>query len=177
MLCPICKKVNLDKAIVSGVEIDYCPQCLGLWFEEDELRLAKDYKDRNLSWLDIDLWKDEAKFKISPGRKLCPQDRFPLYETGYGKSGIQVDVCNLCQGIWLDRGEFKKIIEYLKKEADREVLNNYLKNLRNEFWEIFSGPETLKEEIEDFIIILKLLSYKFLVQHPAIAKIIAGLPR
>jgi len=176
MFCPICK-IYLDRAILSGVEVNYCPKCLGLWFEEDELRWAKDHKDQDLRWLDIDLWEDKTKFRISPGKKLCPRDRFPLYETAYGDSDIKVDVCNLCHGIWLDRGEFKKIIEYLKKKADQEVLNRYLKNLRQEFWEIFSGPETLKEEIEDFLIVLKLLNYKLAVQHPAIARIIASLPK
>ena len=176
MLCPICKK-HLDQAIVSGVDVDYCPKCLGLWFEEEELRIAKDYKDRDLRWLDIDLWRDVEKFKISPGQKLCPADRLPLYETGYGDSDIKVDVCNICKGIWLDRGEFKKIIAYLEERADREVLNHYLKNLREELWEIFMGPETLREEIDDFLIILKLLNYKFSVQHPNIAKVILGLPK
>ena len=54
MLCPICK-IELEKAIFYGVEVDYCPRCLGVWFEEDELRLAKDEKDKNLNWLDVDL--------------------------------------------------------------------------------------------------------------------------
>ena len=176
MLCPICKK-HLDQAIVSGVDVDYCPKCLGLWFEEEELRWAKDNKDNDLNWLDIDLWRDPKKFKVSSISKLCPADRMPLYETEYGDSGIRVDVCNVCRGTWLDRGEFKKIIAYLKEKADKEVLSNYLKNLRQELWEIFSGPENLREEIDDFLAILKLFAYKFTTQHPAIAKIISSLPR
>ena len=176
MLCPICQK-TLDRTILSGVEVDYCKKCLGLWFEEEELRWAKDYKDRNLRWLDIDLWKDEEKFKISPGQKFCPKDRLPLYETAYGDSGIKVDVCSICKGTWLDRGEFKRIIKYLKDRADKDVLQDYLKNLREELWEIFQGPEDLKEEIDDFLAILKLFVYKLEVQHPNIAKIISELPR
>jgi len=177
MLCPICKKIKLEQIILSGVEVDYCPKCLGLWFEEEELRLAKDYKDNDLKWLDIDLWKDEKKFKISLGQKLCPKDQLPLYETEYADSTIRVDLCNTCKGVWLDRGEFQKIIQYLKDKADTEVLSNYLKNLREELWEIFQGPETLKEEFEDFIAILKLFAYKFTTQHPVIAKIISSLPK
>lgn len=176
MLCPLCK-ITLDRAILENVEVNFCPKCLGLWFEEDELRLAKDQKDRDLRWLDIDLWKEKEKFKISPGQKLCPWCRLPLYEVNYGDSEIKVDVCNLCYGIWLDRGEFKKIISYLKKKADYEVLNNYLQNLKQEFWEIFSGPETFREEILDFLTLLKVLVYKFAIQHPAIARLIASLPK
>jgi Zn-finger nucleic acid-binding protein len=176
MLCPI-DKITLDQAVVGGVEVDYCHKCFGLWFEEEELRWAKDYKDRNLRWLDIDLWKDNAKFKISLGKKLCPKDRLPLYEMEYGDSGIEVDICNICKGVWLDKGEFQKIIQYLRKTTNEEVLNNYLKNLREELWEIFAGPETFKEEINDFLVILKLLNYKLLTQYPNIDKIISHLQK
>ncbi len=176
MECPRCKK-SLQTAIFHNTEVDYCPQCLGIFFEEDELRQAKDEKDKNLKWLDINLWKNKKEFKISYGIRLCPVCRLPLYEVYYGNSRIIVDVCNLCQGIWLDRGEFKKIIEYLKREANWKVLNKYGKSLSEEFWEIFAGPETLKEEVVDFLIILKLLNYKLLVKCPNIAKIISQLPK
>lgn len=176
ILCPICKK-RLEKVILYNVEVDYCPKCLGLWFEKDELYWAKDEKDRNLRWLDIDIWEKRTKFKIYNGIRICPLCRLPLYEVYYDDSRIIIDVCNLCNGIWLDRGEFKKIIEYLKNKADFEILNNYAKNLTEEFWEIFLGPETLREEILDFLAVLKLLNYKFAVQQPVISKIISQLPK
>ncbi len=174
--CPICKKPLLS-SILCNVEIDYCQNCLGLWFEEEELRLAKDEKDGNLGWFDIDLWKNEKEFKISRGRRICPSCRVPLYEVYYGDSGIVVDVCKLCHGVWLDRAEFKKIIEWLKEKADYEVLNNYAVNLFKQLGEVFTGPETLREEILDFLMILKLLDYKFGAKHPVISKIISQLPR
>ena len=46
MKCPIDKE-EFDKAIFYGVETDCCPKCLGLWFEEGELRIAKDEKDED----------------------------------------------------------------------------------------------------------------------------------
>lgn len=176
MICPLCK-LSLEKSLLANVEVDFCPRCYGMWFEEDELRDAKDEKDRNLRWLDIDLWKDESQFRVSPGAKLCPFDRLPLYKVEYGDSGIQVDVCSICNGAWLDRGEFKSILVYLKEKADYEVLYHYLKNLKEELWEVFSGPELLKEEIIDFLTILKLLRYKLAVQYPVIAQYIATLPK
>ena len=174
--CPKCK-VPLSSMILCNVEVDYCPKCLGLWFEEEELRWAKDEKDESLKWLDIDLWKNKKKFKISYGIRLCPSCRLPLYEIYYGDSGVIVDVCNLCHGVWLDRAEFKKIIDWLKEKADYETLNNYAKNLFEELIEVFIGPETLREEILDFLAILKLLNYKFAVKYPTISEIIVKLPR
>jgi Zn-finger nucleic acid-binding protein len=176
MICPVCK-TELKKAIFYGVEVDYCPNCLGLWFEEDELRLAKDEKDKNLVWLDIDLWKNKDKFKVYLGERLCPACRLPLYEVYYGDSRIIVDFCSLCKGVWLDRGEFKRIIDYLRKKAGFEILNNYAKVLFREAAEILIGSETLREEIFDFLTVLKLLNYKLAVQYPTLAKIISKLPK
>jgi len=36
MLCPICK-VELKPMDRMGVEIDYCPQCRGVWLDRGEL--------------------------------------------------------------------------------------------------------------------------------------------
>ena len=174
--CPVCKK-QLFSSILYNVEIDYCKNCLGLWFEEDELRWVKDEKDKDLKWLDIDLWKDPAKFKISYGIRLCPSCRVPLYEVYYGDSGVIIDVCNLCHGVWLDRTEFRKIIKWLKEKADYEILHRYAKILFEEFAEIFIGPETLREEILDFLTVLKLLNYKFAIRYPTLSKIILQLPK
>jgi len=176
MNCPICK-TELKQAIFYGVEVDYCPICLGLWFEEDELRLAKDEKDKNLNWLDIDLWKRKNKLKVYLGERLCPACRLPLYEVYYGDSRIIVDFCSLCKGVWLDRGEFKRIIDYLREKAGFEILNNYAKVLFQEAAEILIGSETLREEIFDFLTVLKLLNYKLAVQYPTLTKTISGLPR
>lgn len=175
MICPFCQE-NLEQTIFYGVEVGHCLKCLGLWFEEDELTLAKDKKDEGLSWLDIDLWKEKRKLKISRDSKICPFCRLPLYKVNYGDSNIKIDLCNLCHGIWLDRGEFKKIIEYLKERKDYEIFNNFNKRAIKEFWEIFVGPKGLGEEISDFLAVLKILIYKFSAHHPAIIKIIANLP-
>lgn len=172
--CPICK-INLLTELLHNTEIDYCPKCLGTWFDEEELRLAKDNKDKNLNWLDVDLWEDKSKFKISYGIRLCPACRMPLYEIYYGDSGVVVDVCSICRGVWLDRAEFKKIVEYLKNTEGYKIMHEYAKNFYRELGEVFSGPETMKEEILDFITILKMFSYKFSISHPVLSQIISSL--
>ena len=174
--CPLCD-VNFDQAIFANVEVDYCPRCYGLWFGEGELAEAKDAKDRSLRWFDIDLWKDLEKMHISSGKKQCPVDRMPLYEVRYGDSETKVDVCNLCHGIWLDRGEFRAIISYIREKGEYEVLYHYTKDLFEEIWEVFSGPELLREEVYDVLAIVKLLQYKFAAQHPAISRFILSLPK
>ncbi len=37
MRCPVCNDVNLVMSERQGVEIDYCPQCRGVWLDRGEL--------------------------------------------------------------------------------------------------------------------------------------------
>lgn len=37
MKCPNCKEVNLVMSERQGVEIDYCPECRGVWLDRGEL--------------------------------------------------------------------------------------------------------------------------------------------
>ena len=37
MKCPTCVSVDLNLAERQGVEIDYCPQCRGVWLDRGEL--------------------------------------------------------------------------------------------------------------------------------------------
>lgn len=37
MKCPTCATVDLQMADKNGVEIDYCPQCRGVWLDRGEL--------------------------------------------------------------------------------------------------------------------------------------------
>ena len=39
----------------------------------------------------------------------CPIDGTPLVITD--RSGVEIDYCPQCRGVWLDRGELDKIIE------------------------------------------------------------------
>ena len=37
MKCPVCMEVQLVMADRQGIEIDYCPQCRGVWLDRGEL--------------------------------------------------------------------------------------------------------------------------------------------
>lgn len=162
----------MQKALFHSVEVDYCPECLGIWFDKDELIYAKDSKDSQLNWLDFDVWRDKAKFKVLPANRRCPICRIQFVQIGYDRSSVMIDFCKHCQGIWLDRGEFKQIIVYLKKKFDYEILHRYTKNLALELWEVFAGPQKFREELADFLMVAKLLNYKFVVQYPMLNSMI-----
>jgi len=177
MKCPKCSDNNLEEVKFSGVKIDSCSSCKGKWFEKNELRKAKDKKEEELNWMDINLWRNEESFRISGEKAQCPDCGLPLYEVEYGDSDVKVDVCNMCEGIWLDKGEFEKIVRYLKEEAGDKIMNEYAKTLLEETGEIFVGPEPLKEEVKDVITVLGLLKYRIAGKHPFISRMINNLPK
>ena len=37
MKCPTCKDTNLSISERKGIEIDFCPQCRGIWLDRGEL--------------------------------------------------------------------------------------------------------------------------------------------
>lgn len=49
MKCPVCKDVTLLMSEKQGVEIDYCPECRGIWLDRGELEklIAVNEKNEN----------------------------------------------------------------------------------------------------------------------------------
>ena len=40
---------------------------------------------------------------------LCPNDNASMTQVGRG--GVEFDMCPVCRGVWLDRGELEKLME------------------------------------------------------------------
>ncbi|RYI99436.1 MAG: hypothetical protein EON52_25890 [Actinomycetales bacterium] len=49
----------------------------------------------------------------------CPNDSTTLVMSE--RSGVEIDYCPECRGVWLDRGELDKIIDRAESEASRSV--------------------------------------------------------
>jgi hypothetical protein len=43
----------------------------GCLVDKDELRLAKDEKDKDLNWVDIDLWRDKSNFQVAHSKSFA----------------------------------------------------------------------------------------------------------
>ena len=47
---------------------------------------------------------------------LCPVDATPLVMAD--RSGVEIDYCPKCRGVWLDRGELQKLLAVIRTEAE-----------------------------------------------------------
>lgn len=170
MKCPDCQQ-TLKPIDYKGIEIDECIKCKGKWFDRDELRKAKDRTDDDLRWLDFDPFgKDAEQLSLASEGKACPKCSKKMSTLKYMDSKISIDKCPNCKGVWLDPGEFVKIIRFLEDRICTETAKTYVKDTFKQFTEIFKGPEGTVSEIKDFLAILYLLNLRIAVENPELAK-------
>ncbi len=105
MYCPKCHS-QLKDHILEGKLYHKCINCDGLWFDKGELAQIMQEKD----WFKIDSKHEQGFVKIDKSELLCPRDNETLHTVEYGReTGIKVEVCSKCEGLWLDAGEVQAI--------------------------------------------------------------------
>jgi Zn-finger nucleic acid-binding protein len=169
MNCPNCR-FALVNSNYKGVNLDSCKKCGGVWFDRDELRIAKDRTDADMRWLDFDPFSFK-NIKHLASDKKCPKCQINMHQCVYEKSRVLIDICPNCQGVWLDIGELDKIIKHLQKEIVTKSTADYLNATVEEFKEILTGPENITSEIRDFLMVVKFLELRYYVKHPWIIKL------
>ncbi len=165
MKCLHCN-IELTKKTVKNVEVDECEKCKGMWFEDGDLRKAKDFINENLSWLDFDIWRHEDQFRTNPANLPCPRCNRILVSINYADTNVEIDYCPTCGGIWLDKGEFKKIVESLTNELHTKSFSEYIASSIDEAKEIITGPESFISEWKDFLVVLRMLQVRLFVEKP-----------
>lgn len=73
----------------------------------------------------------------------CPIDSatFVMSE----RSGVEIDYCPECRGVWLDRGELDKILDRAEKEVDRPaVAGDGIRPVASRFGRLSLAGSTLR---------------------------------
>jgi Zn-finger nucleic acid-binding protein len=169
MDCPRCNS-SLSKRKTGEVEVDECAACKGIWLDQGELEKLKDQTDSDLSWMDFEIWKHPEQFRYDPKQTKCPKCEKIMVEVNYHDTGIAIDYCPHCRGTWLDRGVFHKLVHALEKELESKRVPEYIKASLEEAREIVTGPEGLVHEWKDFSTVLRMMYYRFFVEHPTLQK-------
>jgi len=170
MKCPNCGK-ELAAVDCNGFEIHECAGCNGRWFDRGQLRKAKDSEDDYLRWVDFDPFgKDAEGLSVVSDGKECPGCSRKMMTLTYSKSGVLIDKCPDCQGVWIDSGEFEKIIKYLESVIHSETARDYTIDSFKQFVEILTGPKGAGSETKDFLAVLNLLEMRIAAEHPKLTE-------
>jgi Zn-finger nucleic acid-binding protein len=117
MICPTCRAVMIvveqDK-----IELDYCTQCSGVWFDSGELELMLDKMGLDSSALSIAKLTDTPEAKTTEKKRRCPICGRKMKKVNLGKKPkVLIDVCPRGDGLWFDGGEVHQIIEQCEGKA------------------------------------------------------------
>lgn len=166
--CPRCHEV-LSRFTVFGVDLDQCQTCHGLWFDRDELDVVKSNMDDDIRWKDFDLraYAERAHFKHT--RLACPSCGAALCELRFDTSRIELEFCVKCGGLWTDKGKLIPILNHMRRKVSQEPIEQIERETLHQFLEIFIGRKGPWEEIKDFAAAWRLLTLRFMVDHPDLA--------
>jgi Zn-finger nucleic acid-binding protein len=176
--CPACG-YSLNQYSIFSMEFEGCPKCKGIWLVEDELRKLKNkVEGGSLRWLDNEI-ENIGKTSVLATKRSCVKCKTAtMVSVIFGKSSVLVDWCPLCHGMWLDRGEFAAITDYLK----HELRQMHPKNIENEaaadvvrIWS--GGPESRFEEFLDAKAAVSALINATIFEHPSLFKLCMSIPR
>ena len=107
MDCPHCS-APLIIVEHAGIELDYCLECQGLWFDAEELNLLAEALEFAADFPDVlDLPKADTREKPRP----CPRCRKKMDKATIGEHEVLIDRCPRGHGIWFDRGELERVLE------------------------------------------------------------------
>lgn len=111
MKCPV-DDAPLREVERGGFKLAACSTCNGLWLSRDTLKLAFASRHRPEK---LDAAECQPPLlKPGPARqRLCPCCHYELALRWL--HGIEIDVCEKCQGLWLDAGELRQIIANSRK--------------------------------------------------------------
>ncbi len=105
--CPVCE-IFLADASIESHDLLYCTQCHGMLFEMEKflplLDVLREYRYWSRS--------SQAAREFDAARMLhCPLCKLEMDQHLYGGGGnVDVDSCEPCSVLWLDRGELSRIV-------------------------------------------------------------------
>jgi hypothetical protein len=168
--CPV-DGTMLDLYSLAHVQFEGCPKCHGMWLDKDELRKLKNkINDGQLHWLNRQVDDVEAVSSIASSRPCpkCPSTK--LRSIIFGHSGVVIDSCPNCHGVWLDRGEFDAIVLFLRDVATNATTKEISQELREDLRKVVSGqgPEGRLAEVGDAAAAVEALANTVIFDHPSL---------
>ncbi len=121
MNCPIDGRALAPREYESGIVIDGCPDCQGVWLQQGELEriqesVEHDYADELRTIPDTIATAYAMARERQDTERHCPSCGAVMNRREYGyASQILIDTCAKCRGVWLDRGELQALEVFFER--------------------------------------------------------------
>ena len=119
MRCPKCN-CEMGRQTVSGIEVDRCSSCFGLWFDSGELEKLRNRKAaRAIDTGDPALGDLVNVFDRYP----CPRCKVPMIRmVDPVQTHIWFEKCGSCHGSFFDAGEFKDLATFTPSDLFKRLV-------------------------------------------------------
>lgn len=153
--CPACGK-ELKKCFIeeTNITIDICLEgCGGMFFDNRELeKFDEPHENANKIFETIGnkIFEQVDETKI----RKCPACNTPMVKLGAANGSIEIDLCNVCGGKFLDNGELKRIRETKLTTSEKtDLLTNafFEENLKEVTIPSLPGIPGYKERRDTFV--------------------------
>lgn len=116
MICPNCKR---DMIVVEHhrIELDYCTNCQGVWFDYGELELLLQLQKLESPDLLMGNILSSPATVAPHKRRRCPICGRGMKEVGIGQPPVHIDACRRGDGLWFDGGELHQLLGQLAGKA------------------------------------------------------------
>ena len=125
MLCPKCS-VPLIVVERNEIELDWCPECEGFWFDENEIEIIKmklNLHQKILNPMDYDIVKTDEK--------LCKCPRCNSLMGKVNIDGIILDKCMKNHGVWFDKSEMSQLFNKFSENPENAETVKFLGEIFN----------------------------------------------
>lgn len=135
MKCPACYN-ELTPRRAGQITVDVCDGgCRGIWFDNFELKRVDAAGAAALA----EIWRDQTITVDFVKKRKCPRcaEQTMLRRFFSRKRAVEIDECPNCGGLWLDAGEFERVLEELQPQeqpplAVNSAISSALTALRSE---------------------------------------------
>ena len=120
MQCIKCQD-TMQKTIYESILVDYCPSCKSFWLDGGEFDLIIKGKE----W-DVEKAFTEAEIEKTKESKdnqdfsLCPRCNKGVLRS-LRRSGVRIDQCDKCDGLFFDEGELESLYRAEKMNAFQRI--------------------------------------------------------
>jgi len=140
-ICPLCtlemQTINVGKK--SPLFIEHCQSCYGIFFDINELEIMIESSvkgSKNVDLMKLSQITEHPRHVDIITYRKCPVCQYAMQRKNFmGRSGVVTDLC-VKHGVWLDSGELRQIMEWVKsggieKIKERNGLKEFNKKMNN----------------------------------------------
>jgi Zn-finger nucleic acid-binding protein len=139
MICPACRQPMIVVEY-KRIELDFCPNCHGTWFDHGELELLLESAAviEEPSFIQNVLNTPDAR--TGEKKRRCPICGKKMRKVHAGdNAGVLLDACGQGDGLWFDGGEVDRFVDIVDEETHRETGHDHIFSFMKEVFKVPTG--------------------------------------